>query len=45
LHTASAYFGESASFVHAIRTAEEVLCSICEEAERLLRQRAAALIQ
>ena len=45
LHTAPAYFGESASFVHAIRTAEEVLGSICEEAERLLRQRAADLIQ
>jgi nitronate monooxygenase len=45
LHTAPALFGESASFVHAIRTAEEVLCSICEEAERLLRQRAADLIQ
>jgi nitronate monooxygenase len=45
LHTAPALFGESASFVHAIRTAEEVLCSICEEAERLLRQRTADLIQ
>ncbi|HEY5869023.1 MAG TPA: nitronate monooxygenase [Candidatus Tectomicrobia bacterium] len=45
LHTAPAYFGESASFVHAIHTAEEVLCSICEEAERLLRQRAVDLIQ
>jgi nitronate monooxygenase len=45
LHTAQVLFGESASFVHAIRTAEEVLCRICEEAERLLRQRAADLIQ
>ena len=39
LNTVPAYFGESASFVHAIRTAEEVLCGICDEAERLLRQR------
>jgi nitronate monooxygenase len=45
LHTAPAYFGESASFIHAIHTAEEVLCSLCEEAERLLRQRAMDLIQ
>jgi nitronate monooxygenase len=45
LHTAPAYFGESASFVHAIRPAGEVLCSICEEAERLLRERAVDLIQ
>lgn len=45
LHTAPAYFGESASFVHAIRTTEEVLCSLCEEAERLLRQRIADVIQ
>jgi nitronate monooxygenase len=45
LHTAPAYVGESASFVHAIRTTEEVLCTICDEAERLLRQRLADLIQ
>ena len=44
LNTAPTLFGESASFVQAIRTAEEVLCSICEEAERLLRQRIANLI-
>lgn len=45
LHTAPAYFGESASFVYAIRTTEKVLCSICDEAERLLRQRIADVIQ
>jgi hypothetical protein len=44
VHTAPAYFGESASFVYTIRPAEEVLCSICGEAERLLRERAADLI-
>ncbi len=45
LSTASAYLGESASFIHAIVSAEEVLRSICEEAEHLLRQRALDLIQ
>jgi nitronate monooxygenase len=44
-NTAPAYFGESASFVHAILEAEEVLSNICEEAERLLRQRTVDLIQ
>jgi NAD(P)H-dependent flavin oxidoreductase YrpB (nitropropane dioxygenase family) len=34
-NTAPAYFGESASFVHAILEAKEVLSNICEEAERL----------
>ncbi len=42
---ASVPFGESASFVHEIRTVQEVLRSICEGAERLLRERAANLTQ
>jgi nitronate monooxygenase len=45
LNTIPAYFGESASFGHAVRAAEEVLRSVCDDAERLLRQRIADLIQ
>lgn len=43
--TAPALFGESATFVHAIRDVKEVLYTICEEAERLLRQRVEDVIQ
>jgi nitronate monooxygenase len=41
----SLFFGQSAAFVHAVRPAAEVLHDICEEAERLLRQRPAELFQ
>jgi len=44
-NTVPAFIGESATFIHAIRDAQEVLCNICEEAERLLRQRVEDLIQ
>jgi nitronate monooxygenase len=44
-NTAPAGFGESVTFIHAIRDAKEVLCNICEEAERLLRQRVDDVIQ
>lgn len=39
------YFGQSAAFVNTVRPAAEVLRDICEEAERLLRQRSADLVQ
>lgn len=42
---APAWFGNSAAFVKAVRPAAEVLHDICEEAERLLCQRFAELVQ
>lgn len=38
-------FGQSAGSIHAVRPAAEVLRDICEEAEALLRQRSADLLQ
>jgi nitronate monooxygenase len=43
-NTSSVLLGESASFIHAIRSAEDVLRSICEGAERLLRERSEELL-
>jgi nitronate monooxygenase len=40
----SVYFGQSATFVDAIRPASEVLHRICEEAERMLRERRVELV-
>lgn len=40
----ASFFGESASFVHDIRNAGDVLREICDGAESLLRRRAADLI-
>jgi nitronate monooxygenase len=37
--------GQSAAFVHSIRPAADVVSSICEEAERLLRERPAVLLK
>jgi nitronate monooxygenase len=38
------YFGQSAAFVDAIRPASEVLRNICEDAERVLRERRVELV-
>lgn len=38
-------FGQSAAFVHTVRPAAEVVRDICEEAEQLLRQRSAELVE
>ena len=45
LDIGSAWFGESAAFVDAIRPAAQILHSMCEEAERLLLKRSAELVQ
>ena len=42
---APAWIGKSADFVHAIRPAGDVLRSICDDAEKQLRQRLADLVQ
>jgi len=42
--TAPVLMGQSAAFVNAIRPAADVLRSICEDAERILRERSAALL-
>ena len=41
----SILFGQSARFVHAVRPAGDVVRSVSEEAERLLRDRPATLLQ
>jgi len=38
------YMGQSAGFVDAVRPAADVLRSICDDAERILRERSAALL-
>jgi nitronate monooxygenase len=38
------YMGQSASFVNSIRPAGEVLASLCNDAEKVLRQRAISLL-
>ena len=43
--TAVVYMGQSAAFVHAVRPAAVVLRNICEEAERILRERPRDLIR
>ncbi len=45
LDIASVWIGESAAFIDAIRPAAQVLQSICDDAERLLLQRSAELVQ
>jgi nitronate monooxygenase len=41
---AAVYMGQSAAFVDAVQPAADVLRRICEDAERILRERAAALL-
>jgi nitronate monooxygenase len=42
--TAPVLYGQSARFVRAIRPAAEVVATVREEAERILRTRPAALL-
>jgi|AP95_1055475.scaffolds.fasta_scaffold11711_4 nitronate monooxygenase len=39
------YFGESSSFINKVRTAAEVVHTVCDEAEQQLRRRAAELVK
>ena len=39
------YFGESASFINKVRTAAEVVHTVCDEAEQQLRRRATDLVR
>jgi nitronate monooxygenase len=42
-HTA-VYYGQGAGAIDAVRPAAEVLCAICEGAERIIRERASGLL-
>ena len=45
LSTVVSYFGESASFINAIRDVADVLSGICRDAQNLLSERAARLVE